>query len=84
MRESLLDIVCQWISTAEIRDCIGTLKSAKPPESNITKEERQAIKQLQKEKSIQILAADKGRATVIMDTDEYNNKLQSMLSDTDT
>ena len=71
--------------SAQLRsEIVGTLKSAKPPKSNITKEERQAIKQLQKEKSIQILAADKGRATVIMDTEEYNNKLQSMPSDTDT
>ena len=36
---------------AQLRaEIVGTLKSAKTPESNITKEERQAIKQLQKEK----------------------------------
>ena len=48
---------------AQLRsEIVGTLKSAKTPESNITKEERKAInmiKQLQKEKYIKILATDK-------------------------
>ncbi|XP_072020268.1 uncharacterized protein [Amphiura filiformis] len=35
--------------------------------SNISKDERTAIKQLQKEDSIMVLGADKGRATVVMD-----------------
>ena len=70
----------QLCDAAQLRsEIVGTLKS-----SNISKEERKAIKQLQKEKSIKILAADKGRATVIMDTTDYDNKLQTMLNDTET
>ena len=42
------------------------------------------MKQLQRETSIQILAADKGRATVIMDITEYDEKLANMLNDTAT
>ena len=59
---------------AQLRaEVVGTLKSAKPPKSNINTEERKALKQLQRETSIQILAAaDKGRATVIMDITEYD------------
>ena len=65
-------------------EVVGAIKSAKPPKSNVSKEERNAIKQLQKEKSVKILGADKGRATVIMYTSEYEDKLAIMLSDTET
>ena len=62
----------------------GTLKSAKPPRSNVTKEERQAVSQLQKLKEVLILPADKGRATVLLDKSEYESKMNEMLSDTQT
>ncbi len=65
-------------------EVVGAIKSAKPPKSNISKDERNAIKELQNEKSVKILGADKGRATVIMDTQEYEEKLAKMLSDNDT
>ena len=68
---------------AQLRaEVVGVLKSAKPPKSNVSKDEREAIKQLKKEKSIKILGADKGRTTVLMDTTEYEEKLDKMLSDT--
>ena len=71
--------------SAQLRaEIVGTFKSAKAPISNVSKEERKAIQTLQKEKSIKILAADKGRATVIMDTSEYDEKLANMLSDDST
>ncbi|XP_072039314.1 uncharacterized protein [Amphiura filiformis] len=62
----------------------GVLRSAKTPKQNITKEERQAIHELRKEKSIIVLPADKGKATVVMQADEYEQKLQGMLSDEKT
>ena len=65
-------------------EVVGTLKSAKIPKSNVSKEERDAIKTLQKETSVKILGADKGRATVVMDTEEYEEKLANMLNDTNT
>ena len=52
----------------------STLKSAKLPKSNVTKEERKAIKELKKVDSILILPADKGRSTVILDKCEYEKK----------
>ena len=64
-------------------EIVGTLKSAKPPPSNISKEERLAIK-LQKEASIMVLGADKGRATVVMEKSDYDNKMCALLSDTKT
>ena len=47
------------------------LKTTKPPPSFITKKEAKTIKALAKHKDITILPADKGRTTVIMDTDKY-------------
>ncbi len=70
---------------AQLRsEVVGAIKSSKPPKSNISKDERNAIKELKKEKSIKILGADKGRATVILDTSEYDDKLECMLKDTST
>ena len=53
-------------------DITGVLKSAKVPKQNITRQERTALKGLQKEKSITILPADK----VIMETREYQEKMK--------
>ena len=52
----------------------GITKSAKSPKQNITKKERQALVELRKEKDIMILPANKGKETVIKDTDEYEQK----------
>lgn len=60
------------------------LKTARPPPSNITKEEARAIKSLTRNKEITILPADKGRATVILDTEKYEEQMRDMLNDTNT
>ena len=57
------------------------IKNARPPNSNISKEESQAIKSL-KEKTkedIIILNADKGNCTVVMNQSEYNQKINELL-----
>ncbi|XP_038066508.1 uncharacterized protein LOC119736566 [Patiria miniata] len=59
------------------------LKHSKPPKSNITRLEHQAINSLRNDSSIHILKADKGNATVIMDRTEYDHKVQDILN-TDT
>ncbi len=59
----------------------GVLRSARPPKANITKEERRAVQELKKDDSILILPADKGKATVLMDVSEYEEKIHNMLSD---
>ena len=41
------------------------------------------MKELRKNNTILILPADKGRATVIMDKDDYNSKMLAMLNDAD-
>ena len=60
------------------------MKSATFLKPNITKKERQALVEQRKEKSIKILPADKGKATSIMDTNECEKKVTTMLSDDKT
>ena len=50
----------------------GILRSAKTTKSNITKEER--ISELKKENTIIVLPADKGKATVVIQKEEYEQK----------
>ena len=50
--------------TARIKIC-EAIRRAKRPPSNVTKDEREAWKELKKNKTIQILQADKGNATVV-------------------
>ena len=55
------------------------LSTTKPPKSNIPVEERQALKSLKENKQITILPSDKGRATVILDTEVYEEKAFQLL-----
>jgi len=50
----------------------------------VSKQERQALYKLTKQDSIEILPADKGRATVIMDKADYESKVKAMLDDEKT
>ena len=79
-----MEQACKKLPTSEAAvlrsEMAGILRSAKAPKSNITKEERQVISDLKKEDSI-ILPADKGKATVVMQSEEYEQKLTDMLSD---
>ena len=59
----------------------GALKSARMSTSNISKEERAAVRNIGKDTSIMILPADKGKATVVMDKKDYEKKVKDMLSD---
>ena len=49
----------------------GILQQAEPPEPNIMKEMRDVLKSLKEDESIMVLPADKGRTSVVMDTDTY-------------
>ena len=59
----------------------GIMKTAKLPRPNTNRKERQALAELKIEKSIMILPADKDKSTVLTDTDEYEQKITTMLSD---
>ena len=54
---------------------VNIVKNSKPPRSNISKPERSVIESLKKDKSIQILPADEGRATVVIDNSDYESEV---------
>jgi len=56
-----------------------TLQQAEPPKPNITKEERDALKSLKQDNTIMILPVDKGRASVVLDTDTYHSKMSALI-----
>ena len=58
------------------------MKRSKVPVSNITKDEREAMRELRKDKNIMVLPADKGKATVVIDREDYDKKIKSLLEDT--
>ena len=68
------------VASEEIRGEVGRiLKKFKPPYSNLTYKEKQAIKSLNGDKNITILPVDKGNATVIMNTTDYKEKIEDLL-----
>ncbi|XP_062849575.1 uncharacterized protein LOC134311850 [Trichomycterus rosablanca] len=60
------------------------LSNAKPPPSNISRDERYALTTLSKDNNIIILPADKGRCTVLLNQIDYHEKVMLLLSDTNT
>ena len=50
----------------------------------MTPEEGRAISSLRRDRDLVILPADKGNATVVMDREEYDRKMQEMLDDEQT
>ena len=65
-------------------EMIEEMNKAKIPKSNLSKDERKAMKTLKDDKNIMILPADKGKCLVIMDRMEYLNKMEEKLSDVTT
>ena len=57
---------------------------AKEKRSNISLEEKKGLQTLRNDKTIKILPADKGRATVIMKATEYDTKIAGLFGDATT
>ena len=57
------------------------LGRARPPKPNLQKDEQASLKTLREDRNITILPADKGNATVIMDTAKYEKKIEDLLDD---
>jgi len=51
------------------------LRKAKPPKSNLSKEESLALRSLNQNKDIIVLKADKGGAAVILNKVDYRSKM---------
>ena len=61
-------------------DINASLRKAKAPKPNLTKEERRGLAQLKKDKDRVVLIADKGVAMVVMDKQEYIQKAEELLA----
>ena len=57
------------------------VRKAKKPANNITAEERKAFQELKKNSDIQILHADKGNATVVLNAAHYDREAHDRLND---
>ena len=55
-----------------------------PAAVNISTEEKRASNNLRKDEQVTIVPADKGRSVVVMDKDEYKEKVSVLLNDTNT
>ena len=63
------------------RQVANVLSKAKPPSSNITRQERLALQDLNRDTDIIVLPADKGNMTVVINTSDYKKKMKGLLSD---
>ena len=58
----------------------STIQSASITVSNLTKDERQALKRLKTDEDIVVLSADKGRVTVVTDKPDYYAKMDMLVN----
>lgn len=65
------------------QDISAIIRRHKRPKPNISKEEVQALMSVRRNPDILVLPADKGNATVIVDTVEYEQKVTQLVSDTE-
>ena len=83
-----VEVACQSLKPTEAEefraDIARVLKQARPPKSNISKEEWRAIKELRTDKEHLILTADKGVALVVMERKDYIQKMKQLLGDNNT
>ena len=73
-------------SKASIRASVtNILKYSRPPATtNISRQQNVALRNLSRDKNITILPADKGRTVVVMNTNEFVEKIDDLLSDNKT
>ena len=62
----------------------STLQTTSITDNNLTKDENQALKRLKYDENIVILPADKGRVTVVMEKENYHDKMSELVNDKQT
>ena len=60
------------------------LTSTRPPRPNLPYRLRRSLQELSKNRSIIVLPADKGNATVVLDSDVYGKKMKEIVDNTNT
>ena len=76
-----LDTSDKDLIRAEVTNVLINCNDLKP---NLSKEQNTAIRDLKKDRSVCILKADKGNCTVVMNSLDYDNKINALLSDSVT
>ena len=85
VKESALKemLVTAQTKVDNIRTAIANILSkAKIPKQNIDKQDRENVKHLAKNEDILTLPAGKANAAMVMEKEEYNSKLNKIVSDT--
>ena len=80
---SAIESACQKLTEQDVQELRAEinimLRWAKPPKSNISREEKKALKELREDQDRMVLTADKGVALVVMDRKEYQEKVEGLL-----
>ena len=63
------------------QETMRIIKSSSRPRDNLMRAEREALRTLKKNTNLTILPADKGNATVVLNTVDYKQKITSLLED---
>jgi hypothetical protein len=72
------------VEKAEARqESVRIIKTTTRTKENLTKTERAALRTLKDNTHLTILLADKGNATVILNTTDYKQKIASLLEDSE-
>ena len=82
---TVTEVACQRLDgeSADLlcNEVVGIMQMSKPPKSNRTKAERDALKTPKSNNDIVILPADRGKAVVAMDSNEYMTQCEKCLCD---
>ena len=82
-----IENVCNQLPQGKAEELRGEIKSVlkniQPPRPNITREERKAIEELRKDDTKMILTADKGVSMVVMNRDDYHQKAEALLQESE-
>ena len=78
-----VEVTARRLDTEDASEFRGSvcsiLKRAKPPPPNLNKNERKALKTFKQDQNVVFLPADKGNATVVMDSVQYEEKIKNLL-----
>ena len=78
-RSAALDLYCERMEI----DAASYIPDKRPIRDNLSKEERGALRSMRTDASLTIRQADKGRRMVIMNTDDYDTAIDSILANTE-
>ena len=81
---SAVELVCQKLLDQDVQELRAEvnilLRRAKPPKSNISREEKKALEELREDQDRMVLTPDKGVAFVVVDRKEYQEKIEGLLA----